>query len=286
MRRAWCGTIEPVTSRLLSCTVRGCGLPLTRSDVSLTCAAGHAFDVARSGYINLLQVLDRRSAAPGDAPAATDARARLLAAGIGVPILDAMVARAATLLPPMGGRVADLGCGTGELLDRLSRAATIDGVGLDLSTTALTRAARTCPSQTWVVANADRRLPFQDGALDLVLSLNARRNPEECARVLTSGGHLVIGLPAADDLLELRAAVQGAGVVRDRWDAVVASHAEAFTLTGRETLRVVQHIEGAALQDLLLATYRGSRHSAAPQVLALPALDLTLAMDFLVFARR
>jgi len=281
-----CGTIHAVTSRLLACSVRGCGLPLARADAALTCAAGHTFDVARSGYINLLQVLDRRSPAPGDAPAATEARARLLTAGIGMPIVLAMAATARARLPPAGGRVVDLGCGTGELLGHLALDAAVEGVGLDLSTTALSRAARAFPAQTWVVANADRRLPLQNGSIDLVLSLNGRRNADECARVLAPEGHLIIGVPAADDLLELRTAVQGEGVARDRWEAVVAAHESAFRLASRDTVRAVQHVTGSTLQDLLLATYRGSRRSAAPQVQTLTALEVTLATDILVFARR
>jgi len=59
-----------VSLLVLACSVRGCGLPLTRRDRALVCSAGHAFDIARSGYINLLQPQDRRSLVAGDSKTA------------------------------------------------------------------------------------------------------------------------------------------------------------------------------------------------------------------------
>ncbi len=241
--------------------------------------------MARSGYINLLQVQDRKSPAAGDAPAATAARTRLLAGGVGMDAVVRMADVARRLLPVAGGAVAELGCGTGELLGALTQLSPITGIGLDLSTHALTQAARTWPTVTWVVANADRRLPLRDEALDLVLSLNARRNPQECARVLKPGGHLVIGLPAAADLQELREAVLGAAVTRERWEAVVDDHATPFRMVERTTVTTRFDLTGQPLQDLLLATYRGARHGAASQVQRLAVLPVTVSTDVLLFSR-
>ena len=51
---------------MLLCPVRNCHLPLAREGSRLVCSQSHSFDVARSGYINLLQPQDRRSPAAGD----------------------------------------------------------------------------------------------------------------------------------------------------------------------------------------------------------------------------
>src|SRR5262249_5089877 len=72
------------------------------------------------------------------------------------------------------------------------------------------------PGVTWVVANADRFLPYEPGSFDLVLSLDARLNAGEIRRVLATTGRLLVAVPAPDDLVELRAAVLGEGVLRDR----------------------------------------------------------------------
>src|SRR5882762_1394841 len=147
----------------LACTVRACGLPLTRGGRAWTCPRGHAFDVARTGYVNLLQPQDRRSNAAGDRTKAVDARARLLARGIGRALVDETVRRAAALEvgdePPA---VVDLGSGSGDVLGELASVRRVAGIGIDLSTVAAEHAARRFPDLTWVVANADRRLPLLD----------------------------------------------------------------------------------------------------------------------------
>ena len=51
---------------MLLCTVRNCHMELVREERRLHCPRGHSFDVARSGYINLLQPQERRSKEPGD----------------------------------------------------------------------------------------------------------------------------------------------------------------------------------------------------------------------------
>jgi 23S rRNA (guanine745-N1)-methyltransferase len=265
----------------LACTVRACGRPLTREDSRVTCPAGHAFDVARSGYLSLLQPQDRRSPVPGDTKEAVAARARLLETGVGRAAIDAIVSRA-----PVGTSrpvAADLGCGSGELLGALAAVQEICGAGIDLSTAAVERAARRYPALTWIVANADRRLPFLDASVHLVLSLNGRRNPEECARVLATDGVLIVALPAPDDLIELRAEVQGEGVPRERADAAVASHAPLFALAERFTVRERHRLDRVSLRDLLRGTYRGARTSAFERVEALDALEVTLATEVCVF---
>ena len=163
---------------MLACSVRGCHGPLARRDTRsacYVCDAGHTFDVARSGYLNLLQPQDRRSASPGDAPAALEARARSVAAGVGRTILDGVVAQAGLLLPSADAVVVELGCGSGDALGHLSAITDAQCVGLDLSNTAIAHASRAFPGVTWVVANADRRLPLLDGTVDLIVSMHARR---------------------------------------------------------------------------------------------------------------
>jgi len=55
---------------VLLCPVRDCHLALGREERRVVCARGHSFDIARSGYINVLLPQDRRSKQPGDTAAA------------------------------------------------------------------------------------------------------------------------------------------------------------------------------------------------------------------------
>ena len=200
----------------LACSVRGCTLQLRRRDRSWTCDAGHAYDIARSGYVNLLQPQDRRSRVAGDSKAAIEARAALIEAGVGRTLIDALAVRAAALDRGDVPIVVDLGCGSGEALAAFAPRPGVTGIGIDLSTTAAERAARRFPALTWVVANADRRLPLLDGSVDLLVSIHGRRNPGEAARVIAPGRYVLIEVPAADDLIELRELVQGQRIEHDQ----------------------------------------------------------------------
>jgi 23S rRNA (guanine745-N1)-methyltransferase len=261
---------------LLACTVRGCGRPLERQARVLACAAGHTFDIARRGYVNLLQPQDRRSRSAGDSADALDARSALLDAGIGRAALDAIVERTRSL-PLEEPVIVDLGSGSGELLAALAASRPSVAIGIDLSAAAAERAARRFPDLTWVVANADRRLPIVDGGADLVVSLHARRNPSESARILRPSGHLIVAVPAADDLIELRALVGGSALPRERGDAVHAEHAPFFTLVDTTLVRVRHDLTRAQLLSALRGTYRGARRSAAPRLESLEAGSVTMA---------
>src|SRR3954464_5063685 len=103
----------------LLCPVRGCGETLARGERSYACPRGHSFDVARSGYVNLLQPQDRRSPDAGDTAAAIEARRRLLAAGIGRGVVNAFVEHAAAIATGAANVVVDLGCGAGDALGLL-----------------------------------------------------------------------------------------------------------------------------------------------------------------------
>ena len=269
----------------LSCTVRDCGLLLERRGDVLICARGHSYDIARRGYFNLLQPQDRKSLQAGDSREAIEARARLLGAGVGRAILDAVIDRAATLLPA-SGIVADLGSGAGELLGELSRRIEGIAVGIDLSTAAVEHAARRFPKVTWVVANADRRLPLLDRTVDLLLSMHGRRNPAECARILSGGGHLLVAVPAVDDLIELRMAVQGQRVERERSLPLFADHARHFEVVEQFGVCEHNHVNRDQIRDLLRGTYRGTRRSATQAIESLGELDVTVSSTLVLFRPR
>lgn len=260
----------------LLCTVRNCRQPLVREDRTLVCANRHAFDVARSGYVNLLQPQDKKSKHPGDSAEAVQARRRFFERGFENAILAGIV-RAV----PAHEALLDVGCGEGRYLAAAGGLA----VGVDISVPAIDLAARTYPQCTWVVANADRFLPFPDASFDTVMSITARMNATEFHRVLRDDGTLLVVLPAPDDLLELRAAVLGEGLERDRVERTIASFAPQFMLEHRESLRDVVRLDRDAMLDVMTSTYRGLRTREREQLDRLEAMDVTLSRDLLRFRR-
>jgi len=264
----------------LLCPVRGCRSPLVRSERAFGCARGHGFDLARSGYVNLLQPQDRRSATPGDRPEAVAARRRFLARGHAAPLIAAL----SELCPASGAAVLDVGCGEGTFLRALGAGRNLELHGLDLSVAALVAAARAQPEACFVAANADRFLPYADASFDLVLSITARLHPAEMARVMKPAGRLVIVVPGPDDLVELRQAVLGRGLERERWPRIAAELAGRFSAGER---RRVCHRGQFTSEDIALAlaaTYRAARPAERERALALAALAVTMSWDVGVFS--
>ena len=265
---------------VLLCPVRACRLPLTSRGRHLACRRGHSFDVARRGYVNLLQVQDRRSRRPGDSTAATEARERLLSRGVEAPLADALMGLL-TLTPT--DAVLEVGCGEGDHLAAIAARFGCEGHGLDISVASIETAARRHPRLHWVVANANRLLPYADASFHAVASVTARRNAIEFRRVLRAGGRLLVVVPAPDDLIELRDAVLGEGRVRDRIDAAVAALAPHFALDRHERLRHVARLDPAAVRDVMTASYRALRASQRARLASLGDLDVTLSRDALLF---
>lgn len=173
---------------------------------SLTCERGHAFDVARQGYVNLLTGDVRAGTA--DTAAMVAARARFLAAGHFAPLTRRLVEVVAAAVPQgtreRGGAVVDVGAGTGHHL-----AAVLDalpgrpGLALDLSKHALRRAARAHGRIGAVVCDAWGALPVRDAAGAVALSVFAPRGVPELVRVLEPGGSVVAVTPLAEHLAPL-----------------------------------------------------------------------------------
>src|SRR5437667_2958085 len=115
---------------MLLCPVRDCHMALEHVERRLLCPRGHSFDIARSGYINLLQPQERRSKRPGDTVAAVAARRRLHDRGVTQPLLTAIAEILATRPNDI---VLDAGCGDGFYLGSLASQASFDAYGVDIS---------------------------------------------------------------------------------------------------------------------------------------------------------
>lgn len=91
-------------------------------------------------------------------------------------------------------RIADIACGTGILAARIHDELNPDEIyGVDMSDGMLAQAKARCPEVTWLKGPAER-LPFDDGALDAVVTTSAFHFFDQPAamaeffRVLAPGG--------------------------------------------------------------------------------------------------
>lgn len=264
----------------LLCTVRSCHLALTREGDRLVCERGHSFDVARSGYVNLLQPQDRRSATPGDSAAAVAARRRFFDRGFAAPLdiaINGLLARRGV------SSVLDAGCGEGHHLAAIAAHFRCHGSGVDISLPAIEAAAKRHRDLKWVVGNADRFVPWADASFDCVVSITARMNAAEFRRVIRDGGALLVAIPAPDDLVELRASILGEPQERDRRERTVAEFEPFFTLDRHERVRWTAHLDRESIEDVMTSSYRGLRTRERERLANVGEMDVTLSRDVLLF---
>lgn len=269
----------------LACPV--CGAPLSRADRSVRCARGHAFDVAKQGYLSLLT---GRGGPEGDSPAMVAARTAFLDAGHFAPLSTALAASCADAAGP-GGLVLEVGAGTGHHLAAvLDALPTHTGLALDVAKHALRRAARAHPRIGSVAADAWASLPVRDGAADLVLDVFAPRNGAEWHRVLRPGGSAVVATPAPEHLGELVGALGLLTVDPHKDERLAAALGEWFTEVDTARVEVPMRLDHAAVRTVV-AMGPSARHldpaDLDARVAALPAeVTVTGAVVVRRFVRR
>jgi len=227
---------------------------LARDGNRLVCAAGHCFDFSHDGYVNLLQPQDKRSRTPGDPAEAVAARRRLHDRGLSLPLLEGIAA-----MVPMqaGDNLLDVGCGEGFYAGNLALRFGAHAWGVDLSTPAVRAAARRYPASNWLIANADRFLPYASARFRVVLSVTARLHPGEFRRVLRADGKLLVAVPAPDDLVELR------GPGPNRITRVVEMLEPLFEMEEQHCIRASAALDADAVRDVQVAIYRPMQTEAA-----------------------
>ncbi|MDC8803197.1 methyltransferase domain-containing protein [Halomonas pacifica] len=277
--------MSSTTFTTLACPLDG--EPLRQGDGAWRCAAGHGFDIARQGYVNLLPVQHKRSRDPGDSKAMVAARRRFLEAGHYRSIAEA-VARAVLMQAPAGGSLSclDAGCGEGYYLRELARTheqaqaagneRTLALLGVDISKWAVLAAAKQQQAATWVVGT-NAHLPVQDHSLDVVLCLFGFPVYLEFARVLKPGGVLLRVDAGPDHLRELREIIYPS-LKPPRADDDTPP--QGFTPLSRETLRDTIDLVGAEpIADLLAMTPHLHRAKAEGRERAAALESLTVTLD-------
>ena len=211
-----------------------CGAPLTPgehpSSSAWVCPAGHSFDAARQGYVNLLTDPHRHSKNPGDPREMIAARRAFLDAGHYRPIADKLGALLQEFCPG-DARILDVGCGEGYYLARVGEMfPDAVRVGADVSKDAVRYAAARDKAAHFFTATATA-LPFAAGAFDAVLCMFAFTSPAEFARVLAPEGVFVRVSAGAEHLPALREIVYDE--VRHKSPELPAEYA-GFTHVKRE----------------------------------------------------
>ncbi|AFR49982.1 putative RNA methyltransferase [Gordonia sp. KTR9] len=245
------------TVEILRCPV--CAGPLSVDATSLRCPAAHSFDIARQGYVSLLD--GRSGALRADTAAMVAARARVHDAGFFGAVVDSVARRAAEFASGLARPVIlDAGAGGGHYLRAAVDAgaaaggverSSVAGIGIDLSKYCARAIARGPHSLAAIVADVWRGLPVVDDAVSVVLSVFAPRNAPEFARVLAPDGALIIVSPGPDHLAEL---IEPMGMLRVDSAKSARLHAaldDGFELVDESPLRYTASVDAATVGDLV-----------------------------------
>jgi 23S rRNA (guanine745-N1)-methyltransferase len=244
---------------LLVCPV--CGASFTLSGPVLRCATGHAFDVARQGYVNLMP----GGARPGtaDTTEMVADRAAFLDAGHYAPLAQGLADLASGALGDAGGAgrpadvVLDAGAGTGYYLAAVLGALQPGGGGgsvglaMDVSVPALRRAARAAPGIGAIGWDTWQPFPLRSGAVSLILNVFAPRNGPEFHRVLLPGGALIVATPADGHLAELVGPAGLLTVDEQKDSRVAATLGPYFAVTTRRDLTLPLRLTPAEAATLI-----------------------------------
>lgn len=261
------------------------GDPLFQAESAWSCPAGHSFDIAKQGYVNLLPVQKKRSNDPGDSKAMVAARQRFLNAGYYQPIAEAINHAALNGTPestPLS--CLDAGCGEGYYLRQLAQAASDTGllelVGLDISKWAIMAAAKQSRQQnqptTWVVGS-NANLPVASASLDRLLCMFGFPVMSEFARVLKPEGLLLQVEAGPNHLRELREIIYP--TLKPERNAELVTP-QGFTLQATDTISYPLTLEGKEMiADLLAMTPHLYRASAEGRERAAALETLTVSVD-------
>lgn len=263
-----------------------CGAPLLREQQTLRCLRGHSYDIARSGYCNLLQST-RAGEHTGDNREMVLARRQFLDGGYYAQLAAGLCCRAEQL---MEGKTAvnlvDAGCGEGyytrQLAQALQQAGRLGGsVGIDISKSATQYAAKRDKLTQYVTGSA-YHMPLADHCADLVCSIFAPTPAAEFQRVLRHDGAVLCAVPGAEHLWELKCAV---------YDTPYKNREEKHWLDGyqladRHKITYSVHIGNARdIQTLFAMTPYAHRtpRKGLERLRALTELDVTLSFLLLTF---
>ena len=172
-----------------------CQKPLCREERRLVCPAGHSFDVARSGYVNLLLSQQTGRKHHGDDKRMVKARSAFLERGYYDPMRQELI-KQGLAAARQGMTVLDAGCGEGYYTAEMAktlreREYRPKVAGIDISKAALQEAAKRDGESEYAVASCFH-LPVAGESVDLLLSVFAPYCGEEFLRVLKPDGQFIM----------------------------------------------------------------------------------------------
>lgn len=293
--------------RYLRCPT--CGESLTRKEKSLLCPKRHTFDLAKSGYVNLLPPGKGKNAHTGDDRDMVEARVNFLKRGFYDPISEVtarLIAEHAPRTSPLS--ICDMGSGEGWHSCRIaSITGEISGkdtvlLGIDASKHGADRASKLSrrlglmppdgigaphegSSAAYFLPANIFHTPCPDRSFSAAVSMFAPVAWEEVSRILREDGVLVVVSSGKDHLMELRRLIYTEVHISE--DEISSPH--TFILTDRRELRYTVTLpDRDAIGDLFTMTpfYYKTTEEGRNRLLANDSLDVTVSVTLSVYRKK
>lgn len=181
-----------------------CGKKLQKIERIYKCEDGHCYDIAKEGYVNLILANQKHSSDPGDNKESLNARNRFLNKGYYSPLAQGLT-RVIDQYFNDGDVFLDAGTGTGYYLEYVNQYChkQLKYYATDISKKGVGMASRKVKNAECFVGNVFH-LPFEDAALDGLMSVFCPYSAEEFSRVIKDGGYVISVTPGKMHLYDLK----------------------------------------------------------------------------------
>lgn len=181
-----------------------CKEKLIKEENRYFCVNNHSYDIAKTGYVNLILANQISSVNAGDNTESLSARDKFLNKGYYKPLADCLTALVEKYLVD-NDSFLDAGCGTGYYLQELINNSNnnISFYGTDISKKGVIMTSKKCQKATCFVGNVFH-LPILDASVSGVMSVFCPYSSVEFARVIKQDGYLFIVSAGKNHLFELK----------------------------------------------------------------------------------
>lgn len=190
----------------LTCPV--CKELLKKEDRTYKCSNNHCFDIAKQGYVNLLQSQQSKQKRHGDDKLMIKSRTDFLNKDYYKP-LQQLLCQKLNDFAENDCKILDAGCGdcyyTSEI-EKTLKSKNPEIIGIDISKDAMIASSKRNKNIITAVASVFA-LPVEDESFNCVLNVFSPFAPDEYKRVLTKDGFLFRVVPLENHLFELKQSI-------------------------------------------------------------------------------
>ncbi len=262
-----------------------CKGDFSRVNNSLKCDKGHSFDIASSGYINLLKPGKMNNAKAGDSKEMIRARSNFFECGAYLPIQEKICEIVGRFKNDL---TIDAGCGEGYYT--LGLASTVKSViGFDMSKFGCEHGAkcarRVCKDNVLFSVSSIFEMPLSDGCADMVVNMFAPVASEEFHRVLATQGYLIVVSAGVEHLNGLKRILYSD--VYDNEEKFLTY--DGFELLSVENLKYDTLINGTeAIYNLFTMTpyYHRTSLNDKEKLKHIDKLETTVEVNFSIYKKK